>query len=123
MSADWQEYEDINGAIQFAGATYNYVKMKMTKDAIFIMCVPNYQDTRLADGNLITAKNVTDVPIPKKDHVPPYKFVLQINTGTPVTQIAFVSPVKQLARPVLQQEPQLVYRHLDIPEQPPKLAC
>lgn len=122
ISADWVEYEDVSGVIEFQDVSYNYVKMKITRDAIYLMCVPNYQTTRLMDGNTLNAKNIKDIPVPKKNHVPPVKFVLQVNAHAPVIQVAFLPTVKILPSPALHPEQALVYHHIDIPEQPPRLA-
>ncbi|MCO5950560.1 hypothetical protein [Mucilaginibacter flavidus] len=123
VSADWPEYENVSGVIQFEDISYNYVKMKVTRDAIYLMCVPNYQTTRLNDGNVLNVKGVKNVPVPKKEHVPPVKFVLQVNSFIPFTQVAFESPVKILTHPAPQRAQALIYQNTDIPEQPPRLAC
>jgi len=67
---DWKEYTYINGQVQFKNNCYNYVKLKMTRDTIFLMCIPNYKTTRLADHNIINARQIPDIPVSKKNHVP-----------------------------------------------------
>ena len=123
VSADWPEYEKVSGVIQFEDISYNYVKMKMTRNAIYLMCVPNYQTTRLNDGNVLNVKGVKNVPVPQKEHVPPVKFALQVNSFIPFAQVAFEAPVKMLTHPAPQRAQALVYQNADIPEQPPRLAC
>ena len=67
---DWKNYENLSGRIQFGNSAYNYVKIKMTGNAIYLMCIPNYATTHLSDRNIIYARQVPDIPVPKKDHVP-----------------------------------------------------
>jgi hypothetical protein len=67
---DWNNYTYISGQVQFQNSCYNYVKLKMTRDTIYLMCVPNYQTTHLADHNIINARQIPDIPLSKKEHVP-----------------------------------------------------
>jgi hypothetical protein len=67
---DWHGYENLDGQVRFANSSYNYVKMKLTRDTIYLMCIPNYETTHLYDQNVIYAGQIKDIPVPKKDHVP-----------------------------------------------------
>jgi len=67
---DWKGYEKLSGRIQFKNSAYNYVKIKMTRNAIYLVCIPNYATTHLSGQNIIYARQVPDIPVPKKDHVP-----------------------------------------------------
>ncbi len=67
---DWKGYENLSGRIQFGNTAYNYVKIRMTRNAIYLVCIPNYATTHLSDQNIIYARQVPDIPVPKKDHVP-----------------------------------------------------
>jgi hypothetical protein len=63
-------YECTRGRVQFGNTAYNYVKMKITPTAIYLICIPNYATTRLSDQNIINIPQIADIPVPKKDHVP-----------------------------------------------------
>ncbi len=63
---NWNEYEIVAGQIQLKDAYYNYVKLKMTRDTMYFVCLPNTTKTRLVNANIITAKEVADVPLSKK---------------------------------------------------------
>ena len=67
---DWTEYEVIQGQIQLKDAYYDYVRLKMTRDTMFFICIPNTAKTRLAKANIITAKEINDVPLTKKGQLP-----------------------------------------------------
>ena len=120
---DWKGYENISGQIQFENNSYNYVKMKITRTALYLMCIPDYQTTRLANQNIIDAKQAKSVPVPKKDHVPYTKTTLSDKFSCAFTQFAFcpfyttrqVVPVQRVQRPI--------FHHLSIPDQPPRLSC
>jgi hypothetical protein len=72
---DWTEYEVIEGQIQLKDAYYNYVRLKMTRDTMFFICVPNTVKTQLTKANIITAKQINDVPLTKKGQNPAIKKV------------------------------------------------
>lgn len=63
---DWTDYEVVAGQVQLKDAYYNYVKLKMTRDTMYFICLPNTTKTRLIAANIITAKEVSDVPMSKK---------------------------------------------------------
>jgi hypothetical protein len=63
---DWTEYEVIEGQIQLKDAYYNYVRLKMTHDTMYFVCLANTAKTRLVNANIIVAKQISDVPLSKK---------------------------------------------------------
>jgi len=65
---DWTEYEVVQGQVQLKDAYYNYVRLKMTRDTMYFICIPNTVKTRLVNANIITAKEINDVPMSKKGH-------------------------------------------------------
>ena len=67
---DWKNYISLRGRVQFGDAAYNYVKIKMTRTAIYLVCIPNYATTHLSALNIINARQIPDIPVPKKDHLP-----------------------------------------------------
>lgn len=65
---DWKSYVRVSGQIQFHGVAYNYVKLKVTRDTVFVQCIPNYETTKLITENVIYAKQLNDIPVSKKAH-------------------------------------------------------
>ena len=120
---EWPTYENVSGHIQFEDASYNYVKMRVTRTAIYIMCVPNYETTRLLSDNVITAKHIKDVPVPKKEHVPFGKINVIESFQFNFIQFAFSVPTQSLKTFDIQPVQRVQSNCLDIPEQPPKYAC
>jgi hypothetical protein len=72
---DWDDYAVIAGQIQLKDAYYNYVRLKMTRDTMYFVCLPNTVKTRLVNANIITAKEISDVPLNKNAHNPVVKKV------------------------------------------------
>lgn len=120
---DWKSYENIHGQIQFGNNSYNYQKMRVTSRAIYLMCIPNYETTRLADKNIINARDVKENPVPQKEHVPFGKIIMQDNLNFTFVHFEFGCPVKYTQQIVVHPVQQLIPAHQDIPEQPPKAVC
>lgn len=120
---DWKRFENISGQIKFGNTSYNYVKMKLTRTAIHLMCIPDYANARPVDKNVLNAKGLKDIPLPQKDHVPYGKTIVQDNLSLSFVQFSFYCPIKNLKENVVQLVHPLVHYHQDIPEQPPRLAC
>jgi len=56
-------------------AYYNYVRLRMTRDTMFLVCLANTTKTRLVKANIIAAKEISDVPVSKKGQDPVSKRV------------------------------------------------
>ena len=113
-------YVKIYGKVQFANAAYNYVKMRVTSTAIYLMCVPNYHATRLCNQNIIHAENIPDIPVSQKQHVPFSKLSLIGQYIFAFQNLKITVPVKQAS--VLSIEPNTgrLEFMLEIPQPPPQ---
>ena len=67
---DWSEYEVISGQVKLKDTTYNYAELKMTRDTMYLKCIPNHEKGRLVNANIIYGKQVNDIPLSKKAHLP-----------------------------------------------------
>ena len=120
LAKNWQIFEPINGQIQFKNTCYNYVKLKLTKDTTYLVCIPNYEKTRLYQQNIINAKNIDDVPVNKKEHIPfgkslnlsSYNFTLINYRFSPLLKILKTNNFHSANYPI--------ERYRTIPELPPK---
>jgi hypothetical protein len=65
---DWTEFETISGQVQFKNNKYNYAQIKMTRDTLYLLIIPNHNRTKLFNANIIYAKQVNDIPVNKKSH-------------------------------------------------------
>lgn len=118
--SDWKTYQNLSGRIQFGNTAYNYVKIKMTSTAIYLVCVPNYATTHLCDKNVINATQIPDIPVSKKDHVPFGK----INLATYSHQSAlykFSVPIVMIRGGLYYKQANILYSVIIGPGQPPDI--
>lgn len=120
---DWKNYENVSGQIQFENVSYNYVKMRMTRTAMYLVCVPNYKTTRLLNQNIIGAKKIKDIQLPKKNHVPYGKVAVLGQFSLAFTHFEFNTPFKNITIKVIHTAQQIFDHSPSIPEQPPRPVC
>lgn len=120
---DWKDYENISGQIKFENASYNYVKMKITRTALYLMCIPDYQTTKLSAQNIIDVKQTTNSPIPKKSHVPYGKMAPAGLFNYTFAPFAFSPFAKTLKGAIVHPTQRLAFQYQDTPWQPPKFSC
>jgi len=120
---NWNYFEKINGQIRFKNTCYNYVKLKLSRDTIYLMCIPNYEETRLFNQNIINASHIADIPVNKKDHVPFGKTIDLGKYNYTTLLLKFSAPVItfQINNAILCPNP--THYHIDTPHQPPKMFC
>ena len=117
---NWNNFENIHGQVQFKNTCYNYVKLKLSRDNIYLMCIPNYEKTRLISENIINARETGDIPLNKKDHVPFGKAPVMDKYSCSVTLYHFLSSVTILNINNSRLYISSVKRCTEVPEQPPK---
>lgn len=74
-TSDQSEYAYVSGQIELKGNYYNYVRLKITRDTLFFVCLPNATKTRLVNATIITTKQINDMPVNKGSHNPGVKKV------------------------------------------------
>ena len=116
--SDWRTYQDLSGQVQFQNASYNYVKMKITRHAIYLMCVPNYSTTHYLSKNVICAKQIADIPVPKKEHVPFGKMNLVMYNYQPV-YFKFTNPIVLLSKKICTNHCGIMEAYITGPGEPP----
>lgn len=60
----------VDGEIELNGIHYNYVKRKVAADTLYLLCLPNFLKTHLADAKADLSKDYSDVPVNKKSAEP-----------------------------------------------------
>ena len=122
---DWTEYEHIEGQIQLNNAYYNYVRIKMTRDTMYLVCLPNNVKANLVKANVIMAKNLNDVPLSKKGATNPLtkKVILVYDDVIQAEQCKY-TPLTQLVRVLTShQSSYLTNPYIESPGKPPNVAC
>ena len=123
ITQSWTEYQYINGQIQFKNTCYDYVKVKLTADTIYLACLPNREKTRLFNQNIINAKVIDDAPVNKKQQVPFGKGIDLGKYNYTLVLYQFSSPVILLNQGNTFPVPCISNRCIAIPLQPPKMFC
>lgn len=118
---DWKEYSYVSGQVQFKNNSYNYVKIRMTRDTVYLMCVPNYATTKLISQNIINARNVADIPV-KKEHVPFGKASSLSAFNYHSILFKFSLPLKTLAKANSNLRADILKSFITTPGQPPDAA-
>jgi hypothetical protein len=114
------KYENISGQIQLQGNCYNYVALKMTRDTMYVKCIPNYTKTKLISQNVITAKEVSDSPLAKKNHASSLKKSATDNDfNYTVSLFQLRSPFMIQDKLHAQNSDTLLDTYLNSPAQPP----
>jgi hypothetical protein len=120
---DWTDYEVVAGQVQLKDAYYNYVKLKMTRDTMYFICLLNKAKTQLVKANIITARQINDVPLSKKGDISAKKvnslseYNLQLFDYQYTAIEAFVKPN------YCAQASALVQPFIDSPGKPPNFTC
>ncbi|MBK0378426.1 hypothetical protein [Mucilaginibacter segetis] len=121
--SDWAGYEMLSGEVRFADAAYNYVGMKMTHNAIYLLCVPNYKTTKLSGRNIIHAENMEHPPVQSKQRVPFNKLSMLSYFKLDVSSYEFTLHYSYTPLKMRHTDDDQIFRNNDIPEQPPQAGC
>ncbi len=62
---DWSGYERYDGEMELDGKHYNYVKRKISRDTLYLLCLPNETRTKLSIEKIDYAAKVNDMPAGK----------------------------------------------------------
>ena len=106
---DWQEFESFEGETVVNGVHYQYVKRKVERGELVLLCIPNEQKTKLQDAKHNYFKIVNDLQQPTgkkdaKDHAVKIPFsdcivdnssneeVLAATTASALSSYTFVIP-------------------------------
>ncbi|HJP63875.1 MAG TPA: hypothetical protein VJ844_10550 [Mucilaginibacter sp.] len=121
---DWAEYEHITGQIQLSDGYYNYVGIKMTRDTMSLLCLPNHVKDKLVKANLIIAKGLNDVPLSKKTAEPVTKKVIEVYKETYTALKANYVPLMNQIKPVSYTLTlHLDHPYIESPGKPPNTSC
>jgi hypothetical protein len=121
---DWPEYEHITGQIQLNGGYYNYIRLKMTKDTMSLICLPNKVKANLVKANIIAAKNVNDVPLNKKGTTSSAKKDnLGYDNVYQVLQCNYTAFAKLVRKIEHTPSSQLTNPYIESPGKPPNSSC
>lgn len=119
--ADWDNFEKYEGETEINGVHYKYVKRKIEKGELVLLCIPNQQKTTLQTAKQNFFKLVNDLQQPgskkdAKDHAVKLSFSDYIDNSTAYTKL--IPGNAPSAYPYYASTITPVY--LSIPAQPPE---
>ena len=88
------EYERVDGTVEFNGVHYNYVKRKIDKDTLFILCIFNESKTKLDNARLDYGKQVNDFPNQKSTNTVIKKAGFSSDYNHHFDRYTFVNPLR-----------------------------
>ena len=59
---DWKDFERVDGEIEIQGVHYTYVERKLSKDTLYLACLPNQDKTDLSRAQHEYATGVDAIP-------------------------------------------------------------
>lgn len=63
---DWAEFERVDGAIEIDGVHYTYVERKISRDTVYLACLPNEGRAKLSKAKTDFAQAVNTIPESKQ---------------------------------------------------------
>jgi hypothetical protein len=68
--SDWDAFQPIGGQLKVKDKVYNYAELRLTRDTMYLMCIPNHEKARIINAKNVYAKQVNDIPVNKKSNLP-----------------------------------------------------
>jgi hypothetical protein len=119
---DWDDYALISGQVQFKDNCYNYAELRMTRDTMYLLCIPNHDKTRLVNANIIYAKQISDIPSGKKSHVPLIKkSISESESNYPIIRYQALIIAQEIKAGHGYAFSDIIKASIDVPGQPPEV--
>ena len=67
---NWDEYAPVSGQVRLKDTCYNFAYLKMTKDTMYLLCLPNKEKARLKNAKTVYAREVNEIPLNEKTRIP-----------------------------------------------------
>ena len=80
--SDWDAFQPIGGQVKLKDKVYNYAELRLTRDTMYLMCLPNHEKARIINAKNVYNKQVNDIPVNKKSNLPLIKKNLSENYYT-----------------------------------------
>lgn len=120
--SNWNDYERIDGEMEYNGIYYNYVKRKVCNDTLFLLCLPNQSKTRFYHARHEYARQVNGAPSRDNNDKP---LVKKINITTeynqPLLQFSFTCWAEPVGSPHYNLVARLIHPFIDAQYRPPQV--
>jgi len=122
---DWTEYAHVTGQLQLKEGYYNYVGLKMTRDTMSFLCLPNHVKDQLVKAHVIVVKDLNgDVPMSKKGATPLTKKTSSGYDNVYQVVKCDYTPIARLVK--MTYKTQILYHenpYIESPGKPPNFSC
>ncbi|MBC7744516.1 MAG: hypothetical protein H7096_05385 [Flavobacterium sp.] len=88
---DWREFESIDGEMNFKGKTYKYVKRKVLRDTLILLCIDHTEKYQIEQNSADYYKKVNDLtsetnkkPVLKQAKTDYYQEVKNLLSSLPI---------------------------------------
>ena len=58
---DWAEYQSMEGEVVYKKETYRYIKKKIARDTVFLVCIDHHEKTKIQNDSDEFFKKVNDI--------------------------------------------------------------
>jgi hypothetical protein len=92
----------------------------MTRDTLYLLCIPSYKKTKLVNQNIINARKIADIPNGKRDRVPFGKLSTLSDYNCQVVKYLFITPIATLKTNIVSINSGIIDHTLASPAPPPR---
>jgi len=64
----WDDFKPVSGQLKVKDNCYNYAALKMTRDTLYLMVIPNHDKAHIINAKNTYARQVNGTPLNKKNH-------------------------------------------------------
>lgn len=116
---DWREFESVDGEMTFKGKTYKYVKRKVLRDTLILLCIDHKEKSQLQKSSADYFKKVNDLtsetnkkPVLKQSKTDYYQKAVSFSPSNLVAV--------NLHQSYFKYTPRISYGHLQKVKTPPR---
>lgn len=115
---DWKDFESVEGEMTYKGVTYKYVKRKVSRDSLILLCINFHEKNAIEKRSHEYFRKVNDLASQSSKHsvlkqVKDEFFQENKKSYSSLFAIA-------IAKPIVGNDNKLVLVYPDIPEMPPE---
>jgi hypothetical protein len=120
---DEDEYAPVGGQVKLSDTVYNFAYLKMTRDTMYLLCLPNREKASIKNAKIIYTRQISDISVNEKSHLP----VMKLSTFEGYNDyynIAFQTAVSVKTKKTLPDYSflNIVKTSIGVPGQPPEVS-
>jgi hypothetical protein len=120
---DEDEYAPVGGQVKLSDTVYNFAYLKMTRDTMYLLCLPNREKARIKNARVIYTRQISDISVNEKSHLP----VMKLSTFEGYNHyysIAFQTTIPEKTAKTLPDYSflNIIKTSVGVPGQPPEVS-